>query len=88
MLDVPKTHVVIDRNYLKRLKNKESQIDELHQSVRKRNYAGTPLSKRLLTSTLASVPGLLLMGAELGVIPLVVAAFLADLHFIDDKLDL
>jgi hypothetical protein len=83
---VPKTHVVIHRNYLKKLKNKESQIDELHQSVRKKKYTGTPLSKRLLASALASVPGLSLTGAEL-VIPLVVAAFLADSHLIDDKID-
>jgi hypothetical protein len=85
--DVPKTHVVIHRNYLKKLKNKESQIDELHQSVRKKKYTGTLLSKRLLASALASVPGLSLTGAEL-VIPLVVAAFLADSHLIDDKIDL
>ncbi len=84
--DVPKTHVVIHRNYLKKLKNKESQIDELHQSVRKKKYTGTPLSKRLLASALASVPGLSLTGAEL-VIPLVVAAFLADSHLIDVKID-
>jgi hypothetical protein len=30
------------RNYLKRLKNKESQIDELHQSVRKQKHTGIP----------------------------------------------
>jgi hypothetical protein len=84
--DVPKTHVVIHRNYLKKLKNKVSQIDELHQSVRKKKYTGTPLSKRLLASALASVLGLLLTGAEL-VIPLVVTAFLADSHLIDDKID-
>jgi hypothetical protein len=44
---VSKTHVVIHRNYLKRLKNKESQIDKLHQSVRKKKYyTGTPLSAK------------------------------------------
>jgi hypothetical protein len=81
--DVTKTHVVIHRSYLKRLQNKESQIDELHQLVRKK-YTGTPLSKRLLASAWASVPGLSLTGSEL-VIPLVVATFLADLHLIDDQ---
>jgi hypothetical protein len=40
---MPKTHVVIHRNYLKRLKNKKSQIDELHQSVPKKKYTITPL---------------------------------------------
>jgi hypothetical protein len=85
--DVPKTHVVIHRSYLKRLQNKESQIDELRQSVGKKKYTGTPLSKRLLASGLALVPGLSLTGAEL-VIPLVVFAFLADLHLIDDQIDL
>ncbi len=45
--DVPKTHVVIHRSYLKRLQNKESQIDKLHQSVRKKKYyTGTPLSAK------------------------------------------
>jgi hypothetical protein len=83
---VPKTHIVIHRSYLKRLQNKESQIDKLHQSVRKKKYTGTPLSKRLLASALASVPGLSLTGAEL-VIPLVVAAFLTDSHLIDDQID-
>jgi hypothetical protein len=63
------------------LKNKESQVDKLHQSVRQKKYTGTPLKKCLLT-----LPGLLLTGAEL-VIPLVVATFLADLHLIDDKID-
>jgi hypothetical protein len=37
---VPKTHVVIQRNYWKRLKNKESQTDELHQSVWKKKCTG------------------------------------------------
>jgi hypothetical protein len=54
--------------------------------VRKKKYIGTPLAKRLLASALASVPGLLLLGAELA-IPLVVASFLADLHLIDDNID-
>jgi hypothetical protein len=55
--------------------------------VQKKKYTGTPFSKPLLASALASVPGLFLTGAEL-VIPLVVAAFLADLHLIDDQKDL
>ena len=55
--------------------------------MRKKKYAGTPLSKHLLASVLALASvGLLLTGAEL-VIPLVVAAFLADSHLIDDKID-
>jgi hypothetical protein len=85
--DVPKTHVVILQTYLKKLQNKASQIDKLHQSVRKKKYTGSPLSKRLLASALVSVPGLSLTGAEL-VIPLFVAAFLADSNLISDKLDL
>ena len=84
--DVPKTHVVIYHSYLKKLQNKASQVDELNQSVRKKKYTGTPLAKRLPASALASVPGLSLSGAGL-VIPLVVAAFLADSHLIDDNLD-
>jgi hypothetical protein len=84
--DVPKTHIVFHWSNLKRLQNKESQIEMLHQSMRKKKYTGTPLSKRLLASVLASVPGLSLTGAEL-VIPLVVAAFLADSHLIDDQID-
>jgi hypothetical protein len=83
---VPKTHVPVHRSYLKKLQNKASQVDELNQSVRKKKYTGTPLAKRLLASALASVPGLSLSGAGL-VIPLVVAAFLADSHLIDDNLD-
>jgi hypothetical protein len=39
-----------------------------------------------LASALVSVPGISLTGVEL-VIPLVVAAFLADSHLIDDKFD-
>ncbi len=35
--DVPKTHVVIHRNYLNRLKNKESQIDKLHNRCGRRS---------------------------------------------------
>jgi hypothetical protein len=66
---------------VKRLQNKENQIDKLYQLVQKKKYTGTPLSKRLLASTLALVPGLLLTGAEL-VIPHVIAAFLADSHLI------
>jgi hypothetical protein len=50
-------------------------------------YTGTQLSKHLLASILASVVlGLPLTGAGL-VIPLVVAAFLADSHLIDDQID-
>jgi hypothetical protein len=82
---VPETHVLVHRSYLEKLQNKASQIDELNQSVRKK-YTRTPLAKRLLASALASVPGLSLLGAEL-VIPLIVAAFLADSHLIDDNLD-
>jgi hypothetical protein len=85
-LGCAKTHVVLHWSYLKRLQNKESQIDKLHQSVRKKKYTGTRLSKRLLASALASAPGLLLTGAEL-VIPLVVASFLANLHLINDQID-
>jgi hypothetical protein len=55
--------------------NKESQINKLHQWMRKKKFTGTPLSKHLLASALASVLGLSFTGAEL-VIPLVVAAFL------------
>jgi hypothetical protein len=84
--DVPKTHVVIHRSYLEKLQNKESQIDNFCQLMRKKKYTGTPLSKYLLASALALVPGLLLTGAEL-VIPLVVAAFLADLHLIGDHIN-
>jgi hypothetical protein len=62
---------------VKRLQNKENQIDKLYQLVQKKKYTGTPLSKRLLASALASVPGLSLTGAEL-VIPLVVATFQID----------
>jgi hypothetical protein len=36
--DVPKTHIAIHRSYLKRLRNKESQTDRLHQLVRKKKY--------------------------------------------------
>jgi hypothetical protein len=83
---VPKTHVLVHRSYLKKLQNKASQIDKLNHSVRKKKYTGPPLAKRLLASTLASIPGLSLSGSEL-VIPLVVAAFLADSHLIDNNLD-
>jgi hypothetical protein len=85
--DVPKTHAAVSRSYLKMLQKKAAQIDTLQQSIRKKKYTGSPLSKRLLASALVSVPGFSLTGAEL-VIPLVVAAFLADSNLIDDKIDL
>ena len=62
-------------------------MDMLKQSLKNKKYTGSPLSKRLLASALASVPGISLTGAEL-VIPLVVAAFLADSNLIEDNLDL
>jgi hypothetical protein len=85
--DVPKTHVVIHQAHMKRLQNKACQIDMLKLSLKKKKYTGSPLSKRFLASALASVPGISLTGAEL-VIPLVVAAFLADSNLIEDNLDL
>jgi hypothetical protein len=85
--DVPKTHAVVSRGYLRMLKKKAAQIDALQQSMRRKKHTGSPLSKRLLASALASVPGFSLAGAELA-IPLVVAAFLADPNLIDDKIDL
>jgi hypothetical protein len=84
---ITKTHDVIPQNYLEKLQNKGIQIDTLQQSVRKKKYTGSPLSKCLLASMLISVPVISLMGAQF-VISLVVAAFLADSHLIDDKLDL
>jgi hypothetical protein len=61
-------------------------INNLEPKIASLMYTGTPLSKRLLASALASVPGLSLTGAEL-VIPLVVAAFLADSNLINDQID-
>ena len=87
ILDVPKTHQVVSRSYLKMLQKKASQMDTLQRSIKKKKYTGSALSRRLLASALVSVPGFSLTGAELA-IPLVVAAFLADSDLIDDKINL
>jgi hypothetical protein len=40
--DVPKTHAVVSRSYLKMLQKKAAQIDALQQSMRRKKHTGSP----------------------------------------------
>jgi hypothetical protein len=77
-LELPNSHAVISKSYLGRLVESERLSRKLKAKIIKaKQYRSSPLGQRLYTAALIQAPRMSLYAAE-QVVPLVVAAFLAD----------
>ena len=73
--NVPKTHTVVPRHYLTRLKNKENTVDHMRKQFTRKRFPDVGIKTRAaIAAALASVPALALRAAQY-FIPAIVAAF-------------
>ena len=73
--NVPKTHTVVSRHYLKKLQNKEKVVDHVRKQYTRKRFPDVGIKTRAaIAAALASVPALALRAAQY-FIPAIVAAF-------------
>jgi hypothetical protein len=77
-IELPNSHAVVSRSYLSRLVESDKLSRKLKAKITKaKQYRSSPLGQRLYNAALIQAPRMSLYAAE-QVLPLVVAAFLAD----------